>query len=231
MERINQGMSRLAAVGATVLLAHAAHALPSGAPGQLTDGPADIGNCTVCHMANTGNGSAEILGLPAGGYAPGATYDLAVRISDDAQVGAGFSISAQDNIGGWLGTMIVSDATNTQLAAPIEPASNYLGHTQAGYEDSIANWAGNGNSYNFNFQWQAPPGDAGTVTFYVAAQAVNGATSDGDNQYFFNVALESGGNGGAVPAVSTWGVIVMLLLLAAGGTLVFRAVAKHRHWA
>ena len=113
-------------------------------------------------------------------------------------------------------TLIVSDAANTQQASG---DANYITHTAAGVADSIANWAANGNSYDYNFQWQAPAG-SDSVVFWAAGNAINNdVDTTGDIIYLGTV--QSNGPG-AMPAVSTWGIATMCLLTLAAGTLLFR---------
>jgi len=193
-------------------------AFSSGAPDGLTGGPADAGTCTLCHSGtvNAGPGSVTILGVPAQ-YNFGQVYDLTIRISDPTKVAAGFEVSAQDDLGGHLGTLLLADPLATAFASG---NPDYITHTATGVADSLAAWTANGNSAEFPVQWQAPAVDAGPVVFYAVGNAINNATgNNGDNVYQVSAVA---GPPGPIPAVSDWGLAAMALLVLAAGTIAFR---------
>jgi len=145
----------------------------SGATSGVTNGPAgNADNCASCHEFGVGAGGVQLFGVPDR-YIPGKTYDLTVRVRDDELVGAGFEISAERAVG-HVGTLIVSDALNTQRA---DGLPTYLTHSSSGYGDSLSTWAANGNAYEYHLQWRAPDFDSGPVTFYTSGQATNDANS------------------------------------------------------
>ena len=165
-----------------------------------------------CHGSTSGSGSVQILGAP-GSYAGGVVYDLTVRIADPAQVGAGFQISVEDAAGTHVGTLIVSDTTNTQ------PNGGWVNHTSTGVVNSVANWAALGNVAEYDLQWQAPSSDVGLVTFYAAGNAINNnGNSVGDLVY---LTTETAAFGESIPTVSEWGMVAMVLLVLTVGTVVF----------
>jgi thiosulfate dehydrogenase len=57
-------------------------------------------------------------------------------------------------------------------------------HTEAGIDDSIAQWVGNGGSYEYQLRWQAPEADTGSVTFFVAGNAINNAEAFLGDRYY-----------------------------------------------
>jgi hypothetical protein len=180
--------------------------------GSLASGGA---NCTICHVGGGGNGSVQILGAPST-YMAGGIYDLTVRVSDAAQLGAGFQLSVEDGSGTHVGTLSITDALNTMLN---DSNPKWVNHTEAGVLDAIANWASNGNAADYNVRWEAPVADVGDVTFFAAGNAIdNNHSVIGDNIY----TTSQTANFANVPAVSDWGVIGMLLLLMTAGTLVLR---------
>jgi len=192
-----------------------AMAYREGPPAGMTGSPGSTGNtCMQCHGFAAGPGSVEILGVPTQ-YALSQTYDLTVRISDPSQAGAGFELSVENAIGTHVGTLSVIDAVNTQLNT-----ADYINHTLDGVDNSVAAWAVNGNSADYQVRWQAPASPAGPITFWAAGNAIddNGFNS-GDFIYLTNVtAIDP-----TVPAASTWGLIVMAIVLLTAGTL---AVAR-----
>ncbi len=172
-------------------------------------------NCTICHGGGGGSGSVQILGAPSV-YAAGAIYDLTVRVSDSAQLGAGFQLSAEDGTGAHVGTLLITDAINTELNGS---NPNWVNHTELGVVDSVANWAANGNSADYNVRWAAPASDVGPVTFFAAGNAIDDNNSlVGDNIYTTSQTATLA----IVPAISDWGVATMVLLLMTTGTLLLR---------
>lgn len=176
--------------------------------------------CMQCHGSTAGSGSVQIIGVPSR-YEADRVYDLTVRISDAAQSGAGFQISVEDAVGTHVGTLILTDAVNTEFNIH---DSNWINHTWDGVGNSVTNWAGLGDAAEYPLQWQAPSEDIGPVTFYAAGNAINNNFgSSGDVIY---LAGETAVFAGPVPAVSAWGVIAMTLLLLTAGTLVL--ARQHR---
>lgn len=173
--------------GAVVMIAMGIAFLPAalakknGAETGYSGGPGGGGqNCTLCHLFGEGPGRVQLLGAPQR-YRPGVVYDLTVRVSDSQQKGAGFEISAEGAIG-HAGAFLLRDAVNTRYAD--DHTTDYVTHTSDGVNDSIANWTVNGDSYEFNLAWRAPPVDAGSITFFTASLAVNDAQASlGDHYY------------------------------------------------
>ncbi len=177
-------------VGAAGLSVPVLVAFSAGAEAGRSGGPAGYdfwqqsgqpGNCTACHMFNSGPGGVELLGAPRR-YRAGASYDLTVRIGDPEQAGAGFEISAEGP-GGHVGAFNISDSDNTRNAGFSEPI-RYVTHTRDGYDDSLSNWDTNGGSYEYHLHWEAPAVDEGSVVFFVAGNAVDDSGFyDGDRYY------------------------------------------------
>ncbi len=167
--------------------------LRSGSGPGFNGGAAGSGfTCAVCHGFNIGSGFVEILDAPRR-YRPGMVYDLTVRIEAPEEDGAGFELSAERNgrfcVGGdndgascsfasncpggkctnHTGTFVLQDSLRTQFASG---AHNYVTSTLDGVDDSVSTWAANGQSVEFQVQWQAPNADAGPVTLFAAANAL-----------------------------------------------------------
>ncbi len=126
-------------------------------------------NCMSCHGSQAGTGGVALIGAPVE-YRLGELYSLTVRVSDPDQVGAGFQLSVEDAGGEHVGTLIISDAVNTQ-EAPVDP--NWVTHTADGVDQSVANWSAMGNAAEYDLQWRAPDADAGDITFFLAGNAIN----------------------------------------------------------
>lgn len=166
----------------SVFAADQAGAFPGGALTGYAGSPNSGGfDCGICHSGSTGTGLVEILGVP-GVLQANTIYDLTVRVTDSSQVGAGFELSVENANLDFIGTLIISDSTNTQFA---QGNLNWITHTQDGFDNSLAGWAGAGFSVDFDFQWQSPavlPTDP--FAFYAAGNAVNfDRTMDGDHIY------------------------------------------------
>jgi len=158
----------------------------NGAPAGYTAGPANQSqNCSACHFFHVGPGGVELLDAPRR-YQAGTIYDLLVRVSDPEQAGAGFEISAE-NSAGHLGRFLIRDPVFTRNAdngGNSAPDIHYVTHADDGYSDSLDTWVANGGSYTYQVRWEAPLTDEGPVTFFVAGNAVNNATSIQGDRYY-----------------------------------------------
>ncbi len=156
-----------------------------GVNGSLASGGT---NCTFCHFGGLGfGGQTQILDLPTS-YLPGAVYDLRLRIADAEQRGAGFQLSVEDDSGAHVGSLIATDALNTQLTG-----LDWMSHTLAGVESSILDWVPLGFAAEYAARWQAPGSDVGSITFWAAGNAINDdASSVGDHVYLTSQTLSSG---------------------------------------
>jgi len=194
---MRKGLTNVSLVLGTVLLAAGTAALAhrNGAQPGFNGGLGAGGwTCTACHLFNQGTGRVELLGGPRR-YRSGERYDLTVRVTAPQEDGAGFQLSAERNdffcVGGsrdglpctrqldcpgggdctpHVGTMSISDAVNTDFSSG---SADYVTHTNNGVDDSIADWITNGGSYDYHVRWIAPTADAGPVTFFSAANAVD----------------------------------------------------------
>jgi hypothetical protein len=144
----------------------------SAAPSGKTGSPGDGGNCTnSCHAGTAATVAGLITSdIPAGGYVPGQTYTITASVAMAGKVKFGFEISAQDLSGTGLGTLIITDATKTQLVG----SGKYITHKSAGtsFTSGTATWS---------FDWTAPSAGTGAVTFYGAFNITNNSsTTAGD---------------------------------------------------
>lgn len=136
--------------------------------------PSDGGtNCTNCHNTYSAITSAGWItsNIPASGYVPGSTYTITATATYSGLVKFGFQISPQNASGTKLGTLVITDATNTQLIG----SSKYVEHKLAGT-------TGTTGFHTWNFNWIAPAAGSGPVTFYGAFNCSNNnSSSSGDH--------------------------------------------------
>jgi hypothetical protein len=123
----------------------------SGAPAKNTNSPGDGQNCTHCMggtaVAVTGWITSDI---PVTGYLPGGTYTINVTATGTGK--KGYEVSPQDLAGNLIGTLTAG--TGSKLVG----TNKYVTHS------SVATT----NPKTWSFQWTAPSGGAGDVTFYGA---------------------------------------------------------------
>ena len=210
MSRLSGSWTWVLALLSTIALPGGAFAFRSGPPPGRNGSTASLGaSCIGCHSAGVGE-SVEILGVPTT-YEANTTYNLTVRIADAAQAGAGFQLSVEDDAGTHVGTLVITDATNTQ------PNGGWVNHTFTGVDNSVTNWSGLGNSAEYNVDWVSPASNVGAVTFWAAGNAINNDSSlNGDHVYLTNVSATFSL---PVPAASTWGLVMLTLLMIVGASV------------
>jgi len=138
---------------------------PTGSPGGKTGSPGDgFANCTECHSGNPQQASGWITSnIPAAGYMPGQTYTITATGTHTGVAKFGFEVTAEDASAAKKGTIIITDAVQTQTAN----SNKSITHTVDGTALS-------GDSKSWSFDWTAPSTGTGTVTFYGAFNAANG---------------------------------------------------------
>lgn len=160
-----------------------AHGNRTGAPSGRTGSPGDGANCTTggCHTGSaiTNSPNASITSnIPLGGYIPGQTYTITATVQGTGLSRFGFEVSPQNAAGQQRGTLVVTDATNTQLVG----ANKYITHKQAGTSGS--------GSRSWSFNWVAPAAGTGALTFYGAFNAANNSnSSSGDIIYLSQLSV------------------------------------------
>ncbi len=152
------------------------HSRSAGAPESASGSPSDGVTCAKsgCHAGTaTEQDNMITSNIPAAGYIPGQTYTINVSISQAGISKFGFSISPQSSTGSVLGTMVITDATETQLK---NVGHQYVTHKTAGNSGT--------GSKTWSFDWIAPTVGTGAVPFYAAVNAANGnGTASGDQIY------------------------------------------------
>ena len=148
-----------------------------GAPAGLTGSPGDGGltcNLSGCH---TGLATTPVAGwitsnVPGTGYVPGQTYTITATATQAACVRFGFQISPQSITGTYLGTLVVTNSTTTQIVG-----TKYI-------EQKTAGTTGSTDTHTWSFNWIAPSAGIGTVTFYGSFNCTNNNnSSSGDHIY------------------------------------------------
>jgi len=146
-----------------------------GSPGGKSGSPGDnMADCTGCHSGTPQSASEWITSnIPDLGYSAGETYTLTAMVEHAGSSKFGFEITAEDSDGNKFGEIIITEASRTQY----RNNDNSITHTFAGN-------AGSNNMNEWTFDWIAPDGATGDVTFYGAFNATNsnGGTS-GDVVY------------------------------------------------
>jgi hypothetical protein len=121
----------------------------SGADPGYTNSPGDGKNCTHC-MGGTALPVTDWItsDVPGTGYIPGNSYTITVTATGTGN--KGFEVSPQDLTGNLIGTLTAG--SGNQLVG----SGKYVTHTQAS----------SANPKTWTFQWAAPTGGAGDVTFF-----------------------------------------------------------------
>jgi uncharacterized protein (TIGR03437 family) len=185
------------------------------APGDNATGCMAVG----CHTGapNSGPGSVRIVASGGTTYVPGQTQTIAVTIADSSKLGYGFELSARVNGNPQqqgAGSLLAGKDGFTQVTACQSPgftpyagacltpnaSLQWITHTQA----ALAAASNTAPSFTYTFTWTPPAANAGTVTLYAAASAVNrDGTSNGDHNYAATLQLSPAAAGvGNAPAVS-----------------------------
>jgi hypothetical protein len=155
------------------------HSRAAGAPASASGSPTDVETCAKsgCH-AGTASAQDNMItsNIPTAGYIPGQTYTINVSVSQAGISKFGFSISPQSSSGAVLGSLVISNTTETQLKNVVH---QYVTHTTAGN-------AGTG-SKTWSFDWIAPTVGTGAVPFYAAVNVANGNGNASGDQIFTDV--------------------------------------------
>ncbi|MCF8370369.1 MAG: T9SS type A sorting domain-containing protein [Bacteroidales bacterium] len=154
----------LAFIGLTASVAY-----QNGSPGGKTGSPGDGGStCVECHsgVANAVNGWITT-DIPVEGYEVDGLYAITLTGTHAGAGKIGFELTAENSSGQKIGTLMVIDPVETQLAS----GGASITHTANG-TTPVA------DSHTWNMRWLAPSQDEGTITFYAA---INGANGNGNN--------------------------------------------------
>lgn len=164
-----------------------AHTSTSGAPAGRTGSPGDNANCSGCHggagnpIQNSPNVSLTST-IPSTGYVPGQTYTVTATATVSGINKYGFQVSPQLASGTLVGTLVVTNNTETQLVG----SNKYITHRTAGT-------AGTGTK-TWQFNWTAPAAGTGAFSFYGAFVSANGSGSSGDGVHLKTLAVVEAAN-------------------------------------
>jgi hypothetical protein len=160
----------LATFGAPVLAGGAAGRAFTGAPG---DGYA----CGVCHRGGRAP-HLDVAGLPAAGWEPGATYEIAVTFPADARtVGAALELATPD--GRAAGAFVLPAEAALEAADRCRDGSTATARESAGGR-IVARTQGCG-ARRVRVRWTAPDVTSPGVRLFVAAVAADDSgTPEGD---------------------------------------------------
>jgi len=142
---------------------------------SFTNAPGES-NCTACHIdspVNSGDGSVQIMGVPAT-YTAGQQISITVVATQGNAVVYGFQLTAVNEAGQGAGNFTLP----SQSPARTKIVTGLVGGFQRRYVEHTSDGLSNGQ-FGFNswtFTWTAPAQSAGKVDFYVAS---NSANSDG----------------------------------------------------
>ena len=160
------------------------HAYENGAPPGHTGGFGEP-DCSACHSGfapNAPTGELSIQGLPAG-YAPGATYRLAILLQHPELASGGLQLAMRTRDGEPAGELVPASARTAVVNAA---GQAYLQHTREGTR------TGTDGSIRWEFDWRAPQ-TAEPVVLNLAANAANDDFSPlGDFVYTLEQKVEAG---------------------------------------
>src|SRR5690348_15715629 len=156
-------------------------AYSSGPDAGYTGAPADLGDCTSCHLGKVNsNGGSVSVAFPNGlNYVPGTKQHLVVTITDSTQRAWGFELTARlaSSSTTQAGTLAPSDANTALMCStanfsqqqqantcPGNLPLQYVEHRLAGYQASF----GHTGSWTYAFDWMPPATNVGNVVVYVA---------------------------------------------------------------
>ncbi len=139
---------------------------PNGAPNGRTGSPGDGNNtCAIsgCHTGSAVQTRAGIItsNIPVEGYTPGQRYTITAT-TQSTRNDFGFQISPQAINGTRLGTMIITNASETKLTG----SGKYITQTNTA--------TGVNGEKTWSFDWTAPAAGTGNVTFYGCFNYANG---------------------------------------------------------
>ena len=147
-----------------------------------TGSPGDsLRNCTVCHGGTAVDVDSWIVSdIPSTGYVPGERYTITATNTEVGATRFGFSISPQALDGKMLGTMVITDTTETKLVGD----DKYITYKAAGVEGL--------HSKSWSFDWIAPD-SVNEVIFYGAFNSNHEGHKEGDKTYLSRLRVYKNG--------------------------------------
>ena len=155
----------------------------SGAPGEV--------NCAGCHSGSINSGPGEInyqIGAGNGHYTPDEVISIILSMAQVDVNQFGFqTVALRNNTNTNAGLFLLTDTDETRLIEDDHNGTDriYVGHTICGADTDIL------GEKQWNFQWQAPSEDIGSIQFYLSAIATNhNHSTSGDHTYTQIITLD-----------------------------------------
>ncbi len=194
-----------------VLWAYSTGPLPlnTGAPGDTTCSQSGCHAFTTKSNVNTAGGSVQLSFDSGSTYTPGTRVHVTVTITDSTARVYGFEASARLSTNKQAGSFVKPAAsaaefvqcedTSDRPASGVCPSSAPLEFIQHNAPSRVG---------KFEFDWTPPSAAAGTITFYVAANAANGngLADTGDHIYTTSATLTPASTNPNKPTISAGGV-------------------------
>ena len=150
---------------------------PTGAPAGCSSSPADANSTCAKSGCHSGTASARDLMITSdvapSGYIPGGIYTITVSITQAGISKWGFECSPQDGGGNVIGTLAITNSTETKLLS-----GTYITHKTAGTTGTTS------GTKSWSFRWTAPVAGTGSVPFYASVMAANGNGNDAGDLVF-----------------------------------------------
>ncbi len=161
-----------------------ATAYSDGPPAGRTGAPSELTcNSSGCHntfTTNSGPGTLNLTGQPAGGYVADQVYTLTISLSQASRGKFGFEITVLDSTGKKAGTL----DTNGSDPRTQKLTGSFGGNLREYIEHNDTGTTPVNNAGSWIVKWTAPATTTGKVTFYVAGNAADGTGgSAGDYIY------------------------------------------------
>jgi hypothetical protein len=185
-----------------------------GPPACFSGEPPRNSTCyfSGCHTSfpvNSGNAQLLLdLGGAEAGYAFGQQYRIRVALTQAGLSRGGFqAIALQDNDSSTSpGTVTLIDPIRTQRIDINQPHADpgcliqdkvWIEHTDQGIDDPVL------DTLHWEFDWQAPATDVGSITFYVSSLAANAdLDATGDHVYHTAQTISALSTGSPAPSPS-----------------------------
>lgn len=153
------------------------HPSSTGAPGEGTCASAGCHSDATVNAGDLANTHivTDTSGANVSSYIPGDTYTISISVTDANSSKFGFQITSLDQSDNFIGNLVVTNSTRTQLQPNSDPSSlnrQYITHTFSGNSQVAAGLGA------WEFDWTAPSVSSGDITFYYATNATN---SNGQN--------------------------------------------------
>jgi hypothetical protein len=157
-----------------------AHSNTSAGPAGHTGSPGDGRSCATsgCHTGLTVQNQAGLISanIPSSGYVPGETYTITASVNAASVVKFGFQVSPQKENGQLVGSLIATNAAETQIVG----SGKYMTHRAQGTQGS--------GQRTWTFNWVAPIAGTGSFAFYGSFNASNNnGSSSGDQIILSNL--------------------------------------------